>query len=84
MIADFELWMAYRATRSTALRDQLIEKHLVLVKYAAARIAGRLPSHLRMDDLYSAGLMGFLDAVEDYDPERGVELADIGLDAHRR
>jgi RNA polymerase sigma factor for flagellar operon FliA len=75
MIADFELWAAYRQTRATDVRDQLIEKHLVLVKYAAARIAGRLPSHLRMDDLYSAGLMGFLDAVEDYDPERGVEFS---------
>lgn len=75
MIADFALWVSYRQTRSTALRDQIIEKHLVLVKYAAARIAGRLPSHLRMDDLYSAGLMGFLDALEDYDPERGVEFS---------
>jgi RNA polymerase sigma factor for flagellar operon FliA len=72
--ADADAWREYRRSRDPALRDSLIEKHLVLVKYAAARIAGRLPSHFRMDDLYSAGLMGFLAAVEDYDPERNVEF----------
>lgn len=74
MSGDLELWRAFRESRDPALRDQLIEKHLVVVKYVAARIAGRLPSHLRLDDLYSAGLLGFLDAVEDYDPARGVDF----------
>ena len=73
--ADLETWRTYRETRDPGLRDALIEKHLVLVKYAAARIAGRLPGHFRLDDLYSAGLVGFLGAVEDYDPERNVEFA---------
>jgi len=73
--ADLEAWRNYRQTRDPAVRDALIEKHLVLVKYAAARIAGRLPAHFRLDDLYSAGLVGFLGAVEDYDPERNVEFA---------
>jgi RNA polymerase sigma factor for flagellar operon FliA len=71
---EIELWREYRRTRATGLRDQLIEKHLVLVKYAAARVAGRLPGHFRLDDLYSAGLVGFLAAVEDFDPERNVEF----------
>ena len=73
--SDLEAWRNYRQTRDPAVRDALIEKHLVLVKYAAARIAGRLPAHFRLDDLYSAGLVGFLGAVEDYDPERNVEFA---------
>jgi RNA polymerase sigma factor for flagellar operon FliA len=74
MGADVELWQAYRRTRDLALRERIIEKHLVLVKYTAARLAGRLPSHLRFEDLYSAGLLGYLRAVEDYDPDRGVEF----------
>jgi RNA polymerase sigma factor for flagellar operon FliA len=73
--ADLDLWQAYRRSRDPGLRDQLIEKYLPVVKYVAARIAGRLPSHLLLDDLYSAGLLGFLDAIEDYDPTRGVEFA---------
>ena len=75
MTDDVELWRAYRRSRDPVLRDRLIEKHLVLVRYAAGWMAGRLPSHLRLDDLYSAGTLGFLDAIEDYDPERGVEFA---------
>lgn len=75
MIEDADLWRDYRRSRDPALRDTLIEKHLVLVKFAAARVAGRLPGHFRLDDLYSAGLVGFLGAVEDYDPERNVEFA---------
>jgi RNA polymerase sigma factor for flagellar operon FliA len=71
---DIDAWREYRRTSDTGLRDQLIEKHLVLVKYAAARVAGRLPGHFRLDDLYSAGLVGFLAAVEDFDPERNVEF----------
>jgi len=71
---DIQEWREYRRTREPGLRDRLIEKHLVLVKYAAARVAGRLPGHFRLDDLYSAGLVGFLAAVEDFDPERNVEF----------
>ena len=73
-IDDLKEWREYRTTREPGLRDRLIEKHLVLVKYAAARVAGRLPGHFRLDDLYSAGLVGFLAAVEDFDPERNVEF----------
>ncbi len=75
MTTDVERWRAYRASKDPGLRDQLIEQHLGLVKYAASWVAGRLPSHLRLDDLYSAGMLGFLDAVEHYDPDRNVEFA---------
>lgn len=75
MTTDVEIWRTYRLTRDPQLRDQLIERNLSLVKYAAAWVAGRLPSHLRLDDLYSAGTLGFLRAIEDYDPERGVEFS---------
>ena len=75
MTTDIDLWRTYRLTRDPRLRDQLIERNLTLVKYAAAWVAGRLPSHLRLDDLFSAGTLGFLRAIEDYDPERGVEFS---------
>lgn len=72
---DRELWRAWRRGRDPALRDRLVERHLGVVKQAAAWVAGRLPSHLRLDDLYSAGMMGYLDAIEHYDPEVGVSFA---------
>lgn len=73
--ADFELWRSYRTSHDPGLRDRLIERYLPVVKYVAARVAGRLPSHLQIDDLYSAGLFGFLGAINDYDPDMGVEFS---------
>lgn len=70
-----ELWQTYRRTNDPLLRDRLIERYLPVVKYVAARVARRLPSHLQIDDLYSAGLFGFLGAINDYDPEMGVEFS---------
>jgi RNA polymerase sigma factor for flagellar operon FliA len=75
MKTEIEVWKAYRGTRDPALRERIIERNLFLVKYAAVRIAGRLPSHLSLGDLYSAGLLGYLRAVEDFDPDRGVQFA---------
>jgi RNA polymerase sigma factor FliA len=75
MSDDVDLFREYRRTHAAELRDRLVEQHLGLVKYAAAWVAGRLPSHLRMDDLYSAGMMGFLDAITHYDPDRGVPFS---------
>ena len=74
MMQNSKLWREYRRQRKPEIREQLITQHLGVVKLIAARIASRLPSHLRLDDLYSAGLLGFLGAVEDYDPDRGVEF----------
>jgi RNA polymerase sigma factor for flagellar operon FliA len=67
-------WRAYRKTGSPALRERLVEEHLSLVKHIAMRVAGCLPGHLSVDDLYSAGLLGFLGAIDDYDPDRGVDF----------
>ena len=72
---NIDLWRAYRRSKDPVLRDQLIEADLALVKYIAARIAGRLPRHLQLDDLYSAGLLGYLAAVDDFDPDRGVAFS---------
>lgn len=53
-------------------RETLIMTHLSKVKYIADRIAAKVPSSVERDDLYSAGVIGLIDAVERYDPSRGV------------
>lgn len=53
-------------------RETLIMTHLAKVKYIADRIAARLPSSVERDDLYGAGVIGLIDAVERYDASRGV------------
>lgn len=53
-------------------RENLIMTHLPKVKYIADRIAAKLPPSVERDDLYGAGVVGLIDAVERYDASRGV------------
>jgi len=73
--ADIEkLWMRYRAERSAAAREQLIVHYAPLVKYVAGRVAVGLPSTIDTDDLVGYGIFGLVDAVEKFDPGRGVKF----------
>jgi RNA polymerase sigma factor for flagellar operon FliA len=49
-----------------------VVEHLSLVRKVAGRIARRLPSHVSLDDLVSAGTEGLLDAARKFDPTKGV------------
>ncbi len=53
-------------------RDVLITQHLPKVKYIADRMAAKLPPSVERDDLYGAGVVGLIDAVERFDASRGV------------
>jgi RNA polymerase sigma factor for flagellar operon FliA len=55
-------------------REQLILEHLPQIKYIAHRISTKLPAHVELNDLVSAGVLGLLDAVEKFDPSRGVKF----------
>jgi RNA polymerase sigma factor FliA len=59
-------------TAMTFDRDALIEAHLPQVKYIADRLAAKLPPTVERDDLIGAGIVGLLDAVEKFNPSRGV------------
>ena len=64
-----------RSTRRTrTLRNKLIELYLPLVKYHGERICSRLPGHVEVDDLISAGVFGLMDAIDAFDLSRGVKF----------
>jgi len=69
-----EIWDEYKACRSEAMRNFLMEKFLHLVRYNAERIYARLPDEVEIEDLMSAGLFGLMDAIDAYDLERGVKF----------
>jgi RNA polymerase sigma factor for flagellar operon FliA len=48
-------------------RNDLIIEYLPLVKFIANRIAGRLPSHIEVDDLINSGIIGLIDALKKFD-----------------
>ena len=51
--------------------NSLVEQHLPLVRTVVGRLAMTLPSHVNVDDLYSAGLVGLLNAVRRFNPKSG-------------
>lgn len=53
-------------------REKLIGDHLSKVKFIADRIAVKLPPSVEKDDLYGAGVIGLIDAVERFDSSKGV------------
>lgn len=55
-------------------RNAMVEEYLPLVKYVSNRIAGRLPSHIEVDDLINAGVIGLIDAIEKFDPARKIKF----------
>lgn len=55
-------------------RDELILKYAPLIKYIAHRLAMRLPPHISCESLISAGVLGLMDALNKYDPEKNVQF----------
>jgi RNA polymerase sigma factor FliA len=66
------LWKEYQQTGDAALRNRLVMQYAPLVKYVAGRMRTRLPDTVDQDDLVSDGVLGLMDAVERFDPERGL------------
>lgn len=60
--------------RSPEERESLILEHLPQVNWIATRIHERLPRNIELDDLISAGVVGLLAAVDNFDPGRNTSL----------
>jgi RNA polymerase sigma factor FliA len=48
--------------------------YLPFVRRVVLRLARRLPSHVRVEDLMGAGIVGLLEAMERYDPSRATDF----------
>jgi RNA polymerase sigma factor FliA len=62
------------AEKAAQDREQLILQHLPQVTWVASRIHERLSPNVELDDLMSAGIVGLLAAVDNYDPNRKASL----------
>jgi RNA polymerase sigma factor for flagellar operon FliA len=59
---------------ATQERDLLLMEHLPTVRYLARRIHERLPQHVELDDLVSAGVVGLIDAFSKFDHSKKVQF----------
>lgn len=55
-------------------REKIVGEFIPTIKYHAARLKMRIPSSIEMDDLVSSGIVGLLDAVDRFDPSRGIKF----------
>lgn len=72
--AEHELWIAYKEQGDDIARDDLIIKHMRIVKYVAGRMAMHVPSSVELDDLVGWGTLGLLDAVEKFDHTQNIKF----------
>ncbi|HBF23645.1 MAG TPA: hypothetical protein DDW23_07520 [Planctomycetes bacterium] len=66
------LWSDFRESESVEARNALIEFHLSIVSKVARVLHSRMPRSVELGDLEGAGYGGLIQAVENFDPDRGV------------
>jgi RNA polymerase sigma factor for flagellar operon FliA len=69
-----QIWGLFHKTHDDSYRNLLMEHYEGLVRYTAERLHAKLPDKVETDDLISAGIFGLMDAIDAYDPKRGVKF----------
>jgi RNA polymerase sigma-B factor len=75
-VGDRELLRAYHERGDEAAREELIERHLPLVRALALRYAGRGE---QLDDLIQVGSIGLIKAIDRFQLDRGVQLTTYAI-----
>ncbi|ATY10413.1 FliA/WhiG family RNA polymerase sigma factor [Amycolatopsis sp. AA4] len=68
------LWQQFADKPDQTSRDRLVLHYAPLVKYVAGRVGTGLPTHVDVGDLVQSGIFGLVDAIEKFDPERGLRF----------
>lgn len=55
-------------------REEMILKYLPYVKYIASRLVSGKPPGVEFEDLISYGIIGLIDAIEKFDPSKGIKF----------
>jgi RNA polymerase sigma factor for flagellar operon FliA len=55
-------------------KEPMVNKYLPLVRFVAEKIHRRLPPGVDLESLIHSGVVGLLEALERFDPKRGVEF----------
>jgi RNA polymerase sigma factor for flagellar operon FliA len=58
----------------TGEQERVLLEHLPIVRFLARRIHERLPQHVEIEDLVSAGVVGLMDAFQKFDPAKKVQF----------
>ncbi len=67
-------WIEYKVYKDPEARVELINHYSYLVKITAGRLVANVPNGLDRDDLVSAGVIGLIKSVDQFDPSRDVKF----------
>jgi RNA polymerase sigma factor for flagellar operon FliA len=73
-MTEEERWQEYCQTKSPKIREDFIKQYAPLVKYVAGKVAVGMPHTVEFDDLVGYGTFGLLDAIDKFDPNKGVKF----------
>ena len=73
------LWDKYRRERDLETRALLLDQYLGLVHYSASKLADHIPRELSICDLIGAGTVGLVQALESFDPGRGLAFSTLAV-----
>lgn len=73
------LWKEYKKKGKESARQKLIVYYSPLAKYIAGRIASNLPKTIDIQDLIQSGIIGLIDAIEKFDPDRDIKFETYAL-----
>lgn len=68
------LWQAFKDRRDADARERLITRYVYLAKHVVDRLGLRPCGWLGYEDLLSHAMLGLIDAIEKFDPVRGVRF----------
>lgn len=69
-----DTWTDYHWFADNESRNRLILHYTSLVRYVAIKARSRLVSQVEVDDLVSYGIFGLMDAIQKFDPGKGVKF----------
>lgn len=68
------IWENYKRNLDPETRDKLLRQYLPLVKNVASRMALGFPKSVELNDLVNTGVIGLIEAFNNFDPARGVKF----------
>jgi RNA polymerase sigma factor for flagellar operon FliA len=69
-----KIYINQKRTMTSKEREALIIQYAPFVKYIAGKMAMKVPPNISLDELISAGILGLIDAVDKFDPEREIQF----------
>lgn len=69
-----DVWSRFKLKGDQKARDALITQYAYLVKITAGRVVTSLPPNVEREDLISAGIIGLIKAIDQFDTTRQVKF----------